>query len=124
MENLRKYRKINKLCVQCGKPLDREGSYCIRCNLKSNELKRKYSKENIEHGKCSTCGTLLDRKGLFCTVCTEKLRKRENIRSAERRANHQCVQCGEENIEGSYCQRCRAMRSERYYSTKSKKKKY
>lgn len=120
MDNIRKFRKDNMLCVQCGNPLDREGYYCNSCNKKWNEYKNEHARENVKNGKCSNCGTPLDRVGWFCTKCTERLRTRANIRSAERRLNHQCVQCGEPNIDGSYCDRCRAMRMARYHKRKGR----
>lgn len=36
MEKIVLYRRINKLCVRCGRPLDRQGIYCTECNKINN----------------------------------------------------------------------------------------
>ncbi|EHJ00741.1 hypothetical protein CDLVIII_4216 [Clostridium sp. DL-VIII] len=36
MEKIVLYQRINKLCVRCGKLLDRKGIYCTECNEISN----------------------------------------------------------------------------------------
>lgn len=110
----RRRRKAEGLCVSCGKSMDREGAYCIACNKKYNEYKYNIAHKRHEENKCSSCGKPLDRKGWLCSECLKKLKLHARERSAYRRANGLCVQCGKPTELGSYCQRCRDMRMERY----------
>lgn len=111
---LRKQRKAKGLCVSCGKSMDREGYYCNECNEKYNEYKHNHVCKYHTEGKCVNCGKEIDRQGWFCCDCAQRLKLRARKRSAYRRANGLCVQCGEPTALGSYCQRCRDMRMERY----------
>ena len=117
MKAIRDARIKEGLCVSCGKSLDREGSYCEDCNKHYNELKRNYNITDKNDGICTNCGKTRDREGWFCKKCAEYLRLRARTRSAERRGAGLCVQCAEP-CEGSYCQRCRDMRMERYRRNK------
>lgn len=118
MKELRKSRKENNLCISCGGVKDREGAYCIKCNDRYNKLKYGYTLKNVENGKCATCSKPLDREGWFCKSCANKLNTRAKERSAYRRLNNLCVQCGTPTDGGSYCQRCRDMRMDRYRNNK------
>jgi predicted amidophosphoribosyltransferase len=113
MDDLRRIRRSNEKCVQCGVELDREGRYCIRCNTANNNSKFTIVKELHDNKQCSTCRKPLDRKGWFCTECCNNLKLRARIRSAERRANGECVQCGRKAEGHSYCRRCLDMLKER-----------
>lgn len=119
-EEKRKLRKINGLCVYCGKKLDRKGSHCIDCNDLYNTWKRLGKLEKHEDGKCVNCYQVMDREGWFCKVCVKKLRDWARIRVAERRENGLCPQCGEKSEEYIYCRRCLDQLKERRAKKKIK----
>lgn len=48
-------RKESGLCVQCGKPLDRDGVYCKTCCEKNNEESRLTRAYYIKRGVCPMC---------------------------------------------------------------------
>jgi predicted amidophosphoribosyltransferase len=106
LDYLRKWRKQNNFCVQCGAELDRDGIYCTRCNNLNNTSKAKIVKELHSNKFCTTCAEPLDREGWFCKKCAGKLKQRAKTRSAERRAKGLCVQCGEKTEGTSQCRRC------------------
>ncbi len=91
---LRKLRKADSLCVNCSKPLDREGYYCKKCNEKYNENKYNYAHQNHADNKCSTCAKHIDREGWLCNSCARKRKLHARERSVYRRENGLCVQCG------------------------------
>lgn len=115
---LRKLRKDQGLCPQCGNKLDRDGAYCSRCNIANNKSKLKIKQILHEESKCTNCNAIMDRIGWFCKKCAKKYSSHAKERSAYRRLNGLCVQCGEPETVGSYCLRCRAMRMERYRANK------
>lgn len=121
MEDLRKIRKSNGKCVQCGAELDRAGSCCIRCNNANNNSKLAIVKDLHSNNQCSTCRKPLDREGWFCTECCNNLKLRARIRSAERRARGECVQCGQKTEGYSSCRRCLDMLKERRYKKNREK---
>ena len=49
-------RKAAGLCVGCGQPLDRDGSYCTKCREKINEATRERRKWYLSHKICPRCG--------------------------------------------------------------------
>lgn len=113
MGDLRKTRKLNGECVQCGVKLDRIGRYCTRCNNANNSSKAIIVKELHNNNQCSTCRKPLDREGWFCTECCNNLKLRAKIRSAERKARGECVQCGRKTEGYAQCRRCLDMLKER-----------
>lgn len=113
MDELRKTRKLDNRCVQCGVELDRKGMCCIRCNNANNISKSIIVKELHDNNQCSTCRKALNRSGWFCTECCNNLKLRAKIRSAERRARGECVQCGRKTEGYSQCRRCLDMLKER-----------
>lgn len=120
---LRKERKANFMCVQCGGYLDREGIYCIRCNSLNRISKLKFRQKKIAARKCLCCNKDMDRKGLFCNKCIIYYRTLARARNAYRRDNGLCVQCGAAADGYSYCQRCRDMRMDRHWKKVNEVKK-
>lgn len=49
-------RKSNGLCLNCGKPLDREGVHCIACREKINKTTRERRHWYQNNGICPRCG--------------------------------------------------------------------
>lgn len=108
MSELRKTRKQNNQCEQCGAILDRFGLYCQRCNTMNNKSKFKSTLKLHSEGKCTDCGNMLDREGWFCKRCLSKSNIKARERNALRRLNGQCLQCAVYMGigVGSYCRRC------------------
>lgn len=66
-------RKDNRLCLACGKPLDREGVHCISCNKKRNEDLVKTQQTYKECGICPRCrkNPIMSNEGR-CPECRAK----------------------------------------------------
>lgn len=148
LRRLRKERRKQKLCVQCGGQDDRtiKGLYeCQSCADKKQKKKGVYDKERYAKRKaehlCTACGKQDERtlNGFaMCADCCQKLkayRQRPEIRAAHnaieatkslqryynRQNNHQCVRCGIKLADDYYyvmCEACRAKAKE--YSKKRK----
>ncbi len=124
-------RKEQGLCLKCGKPLDREGAYCISCRKYINGQQMVLRRWYQEHGICPRCG----KNGLFgdekaCLECNAKayeasMRSRKNLGKEyynqqhnewARNEYHRCVsegvctRCGKRNADSGYktCGICRA----------------
>lgn len=54
-QNFVRRRKEKHLCINCGKPLDREGWYCKSCLNVKRENQRKDKAFYISHGICYRC---------------------------------------------------------------------
>jgi predicted amidophosphoribosyltransferase len=66
-------RKASKLCVLCGKPLDREGVVCTACNSKRTAYGRELYKKLQAVGVCPRCGkNLLYGDEKSCVECRAK----------------------------------------------------
>lgn len=120
MNDLKKYRTENGLCLYCGCEIDRAGIYCYECLEKVNAMKRVINQRKHRNGVCIACGIKLDREGWLCIECSKKLNLRGRIRNKFRKENSLCVHCGKESIGYSVCQECRDKRMERYYNKKEK----
>lgn len=124
-------RKERVLCLKCGKPLDRDGLYCIDCRkyiTEQNTLARHWYQE---HGICPRCG----KNELFgdekvCIECNAKayevtMRSRERLGKEHYNQQHNewarnkhqkridegiCTRCGKRKADGGYktCGICRA----------------
>lgn len=131
-----KQRRENGLCVNCGKPLDREGAMCVECcalRAKQNRDRRKWY---ADAGICPRCG----KYSLFgdektCPECRakntearrkwvencdkEKLYERNKISYKKRyetlKANGICPMCGKRKPEKGFvtCGICLAKSRER-----------
>ena len=107
MNDLRKTRKVNLKCTQCGAVMDREGSQCIRCNGMNNKTRNIISHKLHAEYLCTDCRKPLDRDGWFCKECAKKLKTRAKIRTEYRRANGLCTQCGlPADDDRSMCRHC------------------
>lgn len=115
---VRNQRKEKGLCVQCGIALDREGIYCKRCNDNNRKSKDRYREELEMAGLCLQCAKPVGREGLFCRPCLTVSNRKANIRNAERRLLGLCVRCGQPAEGYSYCQRCRDLRMDKYWTKK------
>ena len=67
-------RKMNKLCRDCGKPLDRNGIRCTQCNDKHNQYNTETRKFYRSMGVCPRCR----KESLYgdekvCIECSYKL---------------------------------------------------
>lgn len=115
-------RKANGLCLNCGKPMDREGRNCIACT----EKKTKYNKEVRamfrRYGICPKCGKEKlwgDEKN--CIECRTKYseramatRDKDHYNQLHRdwaRAEHQ------RRIENGMCTRCNKRKADYGYKT-------
>lgn len=123
-------RKEQGLCLKCGKPLDREGTYCISCNNYLNEQQTLLRHWYQEHGICPRCG----KNDLFgdeknCPECAAKkyeatMRRRGKLGKEHYNSQHNewariehqrrisegiCTRCGKRKAYGGYktCGICR-----------------
>lgn len=105
-----KSRKESGLCPRCGKSLDRDGHYCIKCNKNHNEY-TKISREFFrKHHICTECGKVkVPENERICLECrakrkkyrkplTEKqknnFRKQQNSLYQQRKKQGICTRCG------------------------------
>ena len=124
-------RKEQGLCLKCGNPLDKEGTYCTECRKIINEDLQKTRNWYQTHGICPRCR----KNKLFgdektCPECSAKayeyaMRSRErlgkeyyNMQQAELHKNQHhkrielgiCTRCGKRKADSGYktCGICRA----------------
>ena len=123
-------RKEQGLCLKCGNPLDREGTYCAECRKIINEEVQETRHWYQNHGICPQCRN----NNLFgdekvCPECSAKayeyaMRSRErlgkehyNLQQAELHKNQHhkriklgiCTRCGKREADAGYktCGICR-----------------
>lgn len=121
-ERFKQKRKQNKLCLNCGEQLDREGTYCLACRDKINADVREMRKWYQDNGICPRCRKNKlygDEKN--CVECsadayaaTMKSRDREtyNKNHAEwSKRTHQ------EMIDKGICTRCRKRNADSGHKT-------
>lgn len=80
-------RKSQGLCVGCGKPIDRDGTYCAECRKKINTKTRETRKWYLEHNICPICrkNDLLGDE----TICPEcRAQSTNNILSKRNRSEY------------------------------------
>ena len=121
-KNFIKRRKDNKLCLKCGKPLDRDGVHCIECTIKNNAHTKEIRKWYQDNHICPRCRiNSLYGNEKNCTECSVKsyesmIRNRNkdkyNKNHAEwsKRTHH-------EMIEKGICTRCRKRSADSGYKT-------
>ena len=123
-------RKEQGLCLKCGNPLDRGGTYCTECRKIINEDLQKTRNWYQTHGICPRCG----KNDLFgdekvCPECSAKgyslaMKSRERLGKEHYNKNHAewskkehhrrieqgiCTRCGKRNADYGYktCGICR-----------------
>ncbi len=123
-------RKSNKLCIGCGKSLDRDGVYCIACREKINKATKETRAWYQSNGICPRCGKVSlmgDEKN--CPECRAKFanaatRAREKNRDewnerqkiiqrniySKRKDQGVCTRCGKRKADSRHktCEMCRA----------------
>lgn len=120
-------RKAACLCVGCGQPLDRDGSYCTKCREKINKTTRERRQWYLSHKICPRCGNN-DLMGdeTVCPECrakgtnnTLKKRNRDTYNSyhnewakstyKKRKEAGVCTRCGKRKATEGYttCAMCR-----------------
>lgn len=121
-------RRENGLCLNCGKPLDRDGAYCVSCNDKRNADNVAMRLCYIKSGVCPICRSepiLGSEKS--CPECRAKSSEKraenrsqnkqkynENHRNysrskyQERKENGICTRCGKRKAKAGYstCEMC------------------
>lgn len=115
-------RKMNNLCIDCGKPLDRDGVRCMDCNDKHNLNKTKDRIFYQSIGICPRCRVEKiygDEK--VCIECKHKLtqevlatRNKENYNKNHAewsRKTHKLM------VEQGICYRCRKRKADLGYKT-------
>jgi len=115
------------VCLECLKPMDKNGKYCIKClNKRSNESKRRYVINKKKDHLCSMCSKPLDRKGYRCTSCINLINERQKELRKQRIANKLCVNCHVPLTNGKLmCEKCIAKKkiSQYKYNQNIQKKK-
>ena len=120
-------RKASGLCVGCGQPLDRDGSYCTKCRGIINKTTRERRQWYLSHKICPRCGKN-DLMGdeTICPECrakgtnnTLKKRNRDTYNSyhnewakstyKKRKEAGVCTRCGKRKATEGYttCAMCR-----------------
>lgn len=109
MKDLRKRRKENGLCPECGKKMDRIGHYCSVCLKRKNE----HTKDNRdlfrENGLCTECGkNRVYGSDITCFECRVKINKSRKPLTAEqkKRNNERGRNLYRQRIEQGICTRC------------------
>ena len=90
-----KERVARGLCGNCGRPADRDGTICVRCN---NTKKSQYQKKK-RNKICTICREKHSGKGVRCDNCCGQ-------ESEERRLKSNCgvcIRCSSKATRGVYC---------------------
>lgn len=95
-----------RLCPQCVKPLDRNGSLCTACLEKLNQSAKKRYGALKKSGFCTRCHKPTDREGLTrCDKCLQHESKTNQSRRKNRIATGTCIYCQSPSISDSkYCE--------------------
>ncbi len=117
-------RKINVLCIGCGKLLDREGVHCITCREKINKATRERRHWYQDNGICPRCeknSIMGDEK--VCPECNAKFASRASkIRESNREEYNKKQRVIHKNIhnnrkEQGICTRCGKRKADEGYRT-------
>lgn len=65
--------KADGLCIWCGQPMDRDGSYCNACAERISQKTKKIRMARAASGLCSRCGKPTDAEHITCAACREYL---------------------------------------------------
>lgn len=106
-------RKAAGLCVECGKPLDRIGAYCVKCCKAHTEDSIQQKHWYADNGICPTCRiNKLMGTERHCPECRAresewKLRKRESDRENTNKQHAEWAKTKyAERVEKGLCTRC------------------
>ena len=110
-------RKQNGLCIDCGKPLDRDGLRCISCRSKKSENERRNKQCYKEVGICPICRKVpIGSSESSCPECraNESIQcnnRRNKSEEARKRYNQEHKQWAKltykKDVEKGICPRCR-----------------
>ena len=102
-------RKLNGLCTRCGKPLDRDGEYCVACLAVKNEEARSDRQWRVENRLCTTCGKFSVPVGQkTCPECKAKIANRRKPKTDAQNQNFNARQRSlyEQRSLNGTCTRC------------------
>lgn len=113
-------RKANRLCIDCGNTLDRDGVRCVKCNTKHNEKNNADREWYRENGICPRCrkNTLFGNENM-CPECYAEMYE-INMNSRERLGrehynevhNEWSKRTHHEMIKRGICTRCRKRKAD------------
>lgn len=93
-----KDRKLNNLCVICGKlPPEKDKIKCHECTIKYNNYAKELSLYRKSLGLCKLCGNKIDDFGttIMCRSCADSSNNKEKIRDQHKKINGVCLTCNE-----------------------------
>ena len=123
-QKLYERRRMQGLCIDCEKPLDRDGVRCIKCNDRRNAEIREMRKESQSIGMCPKCGKRKlwgdEKQCLECrTKNSENAMQNRKKNGAEhynevhrewsrkayeaRKQQGTCTRCGKRPAQSGYC---------------------
>jgi len=112
-QRLLEKRKLNGLCINCGKSLDSEGIHCISCRKRINREVRETRHWYQDNGICPRCRKVsLMRGGKACPECNAEFANRTaRIRERNREEYNEKQRMTHKNIynirkEQGICTRC------------------
>lgn len=115
-------RKKNKLCRDCGKPLDRDGVRCIECNDKHNQYQNENRRYYQSLGFCPRCKIeKLYGDEKMCINCSRYMQE-INLKNRDRlEYNKQHAEWSrrthKQMLEKGICYRCRKRKADVGYKT-------
>ena len=115
-------RRKNKLCLWCGKPLDRDGALCTACARKSNERTKAYKDYYLRIGVCPVCRKRKVTPGYkSCYPCREKISLRKKKIYSDPIKKEQRLQARKEKraklVEEGICTNCGKNKAEKGFRT-------
>lgn len=121
-KQLREFRKLRGLCVNCGNPMDREGTRCKECREKINKWNKENREWYLSHRICPRC-TKNDLMGdeTICPECrakevntTLKNRKKDEYNAYQRKLSKSIYQ---KRKESGICTRCGKRKATQGFTT-------
>ena len=105
------YRKVNNLCMKCGKASPRENkTICQECFEKHQKYTSKTYHTKKNNDICTRCG-LKTGNGILCETCKIYVKKERKIYRDRHNINNLCVVCGKikDTVDGVSCSSCRTI---------------
>ena len=121
-KQLREFRKLRGLCVNCGKPMDREGTRCKECREKINKWNKENREWYLSHRICPRCkkNDLMGDETI-CPECrakeintTLKNRKKDEYNAYQRKLSKSIYQ---KRKESGICTRCGKRKATQGFTT-------